>query len=198
MNKPEKKILNDSTSQGKVWVIVYLCLFLLLPQSAARAHEGPPFPIIVDRPVGPYLVSLWTDPDIGIGTFFVVLEPNPDVKNLSMEINAIYIGVEPASGRLEEKVYPTEPQNTRTGARYWTEVEFDKGEIWKVRVVIEGRGWSEELNARVEATPDGSVGPIAIVIYAFPFVLVGILWVRAIMVRRQGTNDEEPEKDNKD
>lgn len=196
MNISTTTLLSRNRSRGKVLVIFYLSLFLLLPQPAARAHEGPPFPIIVDRPVGPYLVSLWTDPDIGIGTFFVVLEPNPDVQNLSMEINAINIGVQPASGRLEEEVYPTEPHRTRNGARYWTEVVFDKGEIWEIRLDIQGEGWSDELNARVEATPDGSVGPIAIAIYAFPFVLVGILWVKAIMVRRQGTEDEEKEKEN--
>src|SRR5690606_31855498 len=50
---------------------------LLLP-APVRAHEGPPFPIIVDERVGPYVVSVWTDPDIGIGTFFVVLEPPGD------------------------------------------------------------------------------------------------------------------------
>ena len=172
---------------------VLLALLNLLPMACpdvAVAHEGPPFPIIVDHEVGPYLVSVWTDPDIGIGTFFVVFEPNPEAQNISMKIRSVEVGVEPVSGRLEEVLYPAETQRTRKGARYFAEVEFDQGEMWHVRVVIEGDGWGEELNSEVEATPDGSIGPIVILIYAFPFVLVGILWVRAIMVRRQGTDEE--------
>lgn len=170
--------------------LTLLCLLAFASPTVAVAHEGPPFPIIVDHEVGPYLVSVWTDPDIGIGTFFVVFEPNPEVQNISKEIRSVEVGVEPVSGRLEEVLYPAETQRTRKGARYFAEVEFDQGEMWKVRVVIEGDDWSEELNSEVEATPDGSIGPIVILIYAFPFLLVGILWIRAIMVRRQDTEEE--------
>ncbi len=184
-----------SEKRKSSWVtalIPVLCLLLvmLIPQRTAVAHEGPPFPIIVDREVGPYLVSVWTDPDIGIGTFFVVLESNPAVTNLSKEIRSIDIGVTPTSGRLEEAVYSAEAQSVSYGARYWVEVQFDRGEMWKVRVILEGEDWSEELFSEVEATPDGSIGPIVILIYAFPFVLVGILWIRAIMVRRQSVEEE--------
>ncbi|HEX2163472.1 MAG TPA: hypothetical protein VHM02_05945, partial [Thermoanaerobaculia bacterium] len=37
----------------------------------AAAHEGPPYPIVVDRPAGPVLLSVWADPDVGTGTFHV-------------------------------------------------------------------------------------------------------------------------------
>ena len=30
---------------------------------AARAHDGPPYPIVSDRVLGPYRLSIWTDPD---------------------------------------------------------------------------------------------------------------------------------------
>lgn len=184
-----------SEKRKSFWVnglmpVVCLLFMMLLPQRIAIAHEGPPFPIIVDREVGPYLVSVWTDPDIGIGTFFVVLESNPAVTNLSNEIRSIDIGVTPASGRLEEAVYSAEAQSVSYGARYWVEVQFDRGEMWKVHVILEGEDWSEELFSEVEATPDGSIGPIVILIYAFPFVLVSILWIRAIMVRRQSVEEE--------
>lgn len=166
-------------------LLLGLCLIGITPGS--EAHEGPPFPIIVDREVGPYLVSVWTDPDIGIGTFFVVMEPNPESESgqLSKEISAIKVGVEPVSGRLEEKVYDAEAQPARRGARYWVEVEFDKGEMWKVRVIIEGGGWGDELTSEVEATPDGAMGPLSILVYAIPFVGLGILWIRAIIIRRR-------------
>lgn len=158
-----------------------IALFLLSP--VGQAHEGPPFPIIIDKEVGPYLVSVWTDPDIGIGTFFVVFDLQKS-SNLSMDIHSVQVGVAPTSGRLKEKLYDADRQSTRN-ARYNTEVEFDKGEMWKVRVMIKGSGWEEELHSEVEATPDGNIGPIAVLIYAIPFIGIGILWFRAIMVRRR-------------
>ena len=167
---------------------IFLCLYVT---PGSEAHEGPPFPIIVDHEIGPYLVSVWTDPDIGIGTFFVVFDPNPKHQGrYPTDIHSVKVGVKPTSGRLEEAMYDATPQRARNGARYMSEVEFDQGEMWKVRIVIDGNGWGGELNSEVEATPDGSIGPIVILIYAIPFVLVGILWVRAIMVRRQGAEDE--------
>lgn len=162
--------------------LIVVCFLLFIPKT--YAHEGPPFPIIVDEEVGPYLVSVWTDPDIGIGTFFVVFEPKSDDHSTD-DITSVTIGVEPISGRLDEAVYEFEPQWVRNGARYWTEVEFDKGEFWKVRISIVGDGFEKELHSEVEATPDGTIGPIGLLIYALPFVGIGILWFRAIIVRHR-------------
>lgn len=147
------------------------------------AHEGPPFPIIIDEPVGPYLVSVWTDPDIGIGTFFVVFEPVN--RNYSPDITVVQVAVEPRSGRLDEAVYDAEAQRSRQGARFYAEVEFDQGEMWKIRVRIEGDGFEKDLISEVEATPDGTIGPIGLLVYALPFVAIGVLWVKAIWVRRK-------------
>ncbi len=174
---------------GRCALLLVTCYFFMVAKGFA--HEGPPFAIIVDEDVGPYLVSVWTDPDIGIGTFFVVFEPKDDDHEID-DIHSVKIGVEPVSGRLDEKVYEFESQPARSGARYWTEVEFDKGEFWKVRVSIEGDEFEKQLHSEVEATPDGSIGPIGLLIYALPFVGIGILWFRAIIVRRrhEDENDE--------
>lgn len=160
--------------------------------STAQAHEGPPFAIIIDEEVGPYLVSVWTDPDIGIGTFFVVFDPKYE-DHRADDISSVEIGVEPVSGRLDEKVYSFEEQRARSGARYWTEVQFDKGEFWTVRVKIEGEGFSRELYSEVEATPDGTIGPIGLLIYAIPFIAVGVLWFRAIIVKRRHSEKKTKE-----
>ena len=37
------------------------------------AHEGPPFPLFVDQKVDRYIVSVWTDPDVGTALFFVIV-----------------------------------------------------------------------------------------------------------------------------
>lgn len=159
-----------------------LCLTLAWPR-LALAHEGPPFPIIVDARVGPYVVSVWTDPDIGIGTFYVILEaprgaPFP-------EPGAVRVGVRPVSGRLPEAMYDASRERVRRGARFMAEVEFDRGEFWHVRIVIDGPAGGGELTSQVEATPDGTLGAIGLIIYSFPFVLVAVLWWRAAVVRRK-------------
>lgn len=154
---------------------------LLLP-APVRAHEGPPFPIIVDERVGPYVVSVWTDPDIGIGTFFVVLEPPGD--DPLPEGTVVRIGVRPVSGRLPEVWYRAEPQPVRYGERHYAEVEFDQGEVWRVRVEVMGREGGGEVAAEVEATPDGDIGPIGLLIYALPFAAIGALWLKAVIHRR--------------
>jgi hypothetical protein len=158
-----------------------VALSLVVP-GTARAHKGPPFPIIVDRQLGPYVVSVWTDPDIGIGTFFVVLQA-PNGARLP-PVTRVRISVRPISGRLAEVQYDATPQRVRRGARYLARVEFDRGEWWEVRIVIEGPDGGGELEARVQATPAGDIGPIGLVIYALPFVAVGALWLRAVLARR--------------
>lgn len=148
-----------------------------------HAHAGPPFPVIVDRPVGPYVVSVWTDPDIGTGTFFVIFEARDDRE--PPPLDRVRIGVQPESGRLDEVFVDAEPQRVRHGARYYAEVGFDRQEDWRVRVVIAGRDGGGEIETRVEPTPDGTIGPIGLLVYAVPFLAVGFLWFKAALRRRQ-------------
>ena len=53
-------------------------LLVLLSGVVVLAHSGPPFPIVSARKVGPYDISLWTDPDATddgtrAGRFWIVL-----------------------------------------------------------------------------------------------------------------------------
>ncbi len=162
---------------------VALVTLLTWTPSVALAHKGPPFPLIVDAIVGPYKASVWTDPDIGTGTFYVILESREDAP--WVDPTAIRVAVRPVSGRLPEVSYDAEPERVRTGARYVALVEFDRGEFWDVRVTIDSPSGGGELTSQVEATPDGSIGAFGLVIYSFPFVLVAALWIKAVMARRK-------------
>jgi len=164
-----------------------LCLTAAWPR-LALAHEGPPFPIIQDERVGPYVVSVWTDPDIGIGTFYVILETPPGAP--FPDPTAVRIGVRPVTGRLPEAVYDASRERTRVGARLVAEVAFDRGELWHVRIEIVGPAGGGELTAQVEATPDGTLGALGLLIYSFPFVLVAVLWWRAAVVRRRTAQED--------
>jgi hypothetical protein len=158
-----------------IWTLLF-ALFLFDPP--ARAHSGPPFPILVDQRVGPYVASVWTDPDIGTGTFFVILEA-PKGGSLPAR-TAVRIGVQPVTKRLPEVFYEAEPQAVKEGARYFAQVKFDQGGMWHTRVLIDGG----ELKADVEPTPDGILGPFASLVYALPFLGIGFLWIKAVLRRR--------------
>jgi hypothetical protein len=160
-------------------VAALLLLGFTLP---AKAHNGPPFPIIVDKKVGPCTVSLWTHPDVGTGTFFVILTPQPGVTcpdDLKIEI-----GVQPVSGRLPEVRYPARREELRGQLQYKTEVVFDAQEFWNVRLVLNSARGSGEASARVEATPPG-LGRWDLLFYVSPFLAIAVLWGRAIARRRR-------------
>ena len=178
-------------------VLLFVCLFWT---TVVYAHEGPPFPILVDQKAGPYVASVWTDPDVGKGTFFVVLEP-PEGRSLPAKTR-VRIGLQPVSKRLAEAVYEAEPQKVQHGARYFAEAPLDKQEMWRVRVLLESPEGGGEMTAQVEATPDGTLGPWASLIYLVPFLGIGFLWLKAAMRRRApapgGIKDTRDHEDTKD
>jgi len=38
------------------------------------AHRGAPTRIVADRRIGPYVASVWTDPEVGSGPMYIMLE----------------------------------------------------------------------------------------------------------------------------
>lgn len=161
---------------------LFLLLLWSLPGLPAMAHQGPPFPVLVDQRVGPYVASVWTDPDVGTGTFFVVLEA-PKGRKLPAK-TTVRIGVQPVTKRLPEVFYDAAPEPVDEGARFGAQVKFDKQEMWRTRVLLDGPEGGGELATTVEATPDGILGPVGSLVYALPFVAVGFLWIKAVLRRR--------------
>jgi hypothetical protein len=159
---------------------VKLLLPLLILWSFARttsAHEGPPFALFVDQKVDRYIVSVWTDPDVGTAQFFVIINtPNlpPDLR--------VQIGVQPTSNRLPEAVYTAQRENLQNQVQYRADVHFDAQELWRIRVKLESAQGSGETVATVEATPPG-YGRWDLLLYLVPFLAVGLLWAIA-MVRK--------------
>jgi hypothetical protein len=153
---------------------------LLAAPARAFAHEGPPYPILVDKNVGPCVVSVWADPDVGTGTFFITLEPTPGGK-LPDDIH-VEIGVRPTSGRLPEAVYAAEREDLSGRVQYKALVPFDAEELWHVRVRVQSLQGGGEAATDVEATPPG-YGRWDLLLYLLPFVAVGLLWLRAITRR---------------
>src|SRR6185436_20717757 len=93
--------------------IVSFLLAGALAAGAARAHVGPPFPILEDQKAGPYVASVWTDPDIGTATFFVMLQA-PEGSRLPAKTR-VRIAVQPLSKRLGEVTYEAVSQPVSEG-----------------------------------------------------------------------------------
>ena len=160
-------------------------LLAMLCAPNAAAHNGPPFPIITDQRVGPYIISLWTHPDLGIGTFFVMVDPVPGgtvAKDLKIQI-----GVQPASGRLAEVMYSAWHVDLRGQVEFKSEVQFDQQENWKVRLILTSSSGGGEAISQVVPTPAG-FGRWDLLLYLLPFLGVGFLWITAIAKRRKLRN----------
>src|ERR1700676_221055 len=120
----------------RIPMLMFVAFSLLsLPLApSGRAHNGPPFPIIVDQRVGPCIVSLWTHPDIGVGTFFVMVDAAPGtVIPSDLKID---LGIQPVSGRLAEVIYPTRRENLRGQLEYKTEANLERQELWRARLIV--------------------------------------------------------------
>lgn len=154
-------------------------IFLLLARTAS-AHEGPPFPLFLDQKVDRYLVSVWTDPDVGTALFFVIVNAQ-DSADLPADLR-VQIGVQPVSGRLTETFYAAEREDLQRQVQYRAEVQFDAEEVWRVRVRLESAAGNAETLATVEATPPG-YGRWDLLLYLFPFVAVAVLWTIALIRR---------------
>jgi hypothetical protein len=157
----------------------FLALCLVPP---AAAHNGPPFPIITDQRVGPCIISLWTHPDIGTGTFFVMVDPPPGGKVPGDLI--VQIGVQPVSGRSPEVIYSTRIEDLRGQLEYKTEVQFDQQDFFKIRLILVSSGGGGEALSQVEATPMG-YGRWDLLLFLLPFLGVGFLWFKIAAKRRQ-------------
>lgn len=176
------KMVSCERVAERVWACFLVVLALLLP---ARAHNGPPFPIIENQRVGPCVVALWTHPDVGTGTFFVLVDPVPGGK-IPNDLR-IEIGVQPESGRLPEVVYTATRDDTRGQAQYKALAEFDRDEFWRIRLVLQSSQGSGEALSRVEATPPG-FGRWDLLLYLLPFLAVAFLWFRGMARVRKRNN----------
>ena len=152
----------------------------LVCAARAGAHEGPPYPILVDKTLGPSVASVWADPDVGTGTFFIILEPQRG-ETLPEDVE-VDIVVRPADGRLPEATHAAEREGVRGRVQFKAEVPFDAEGSWHVRVALRSTRGGGEVATDVEVTPPG-LGRWDLLLYLLPFLAVGALWLRAVTRR---------------
>ena len=153
-----------------------MMLLAICGGQTAWAHLGPPYPIMQNRKVGPLTVSVWSNPDVGIGSFFVVIDP---VKgNTVPQDMRVRVAVQPVSRRLPERVYDAWREKVRNEVEFKTTVPFDKEETWRVRILLSSAKITGETQTNVEVTPPG-LGRWDLLLFLLPFLGIGILWFKA-------------------
>ncbi len=150
----------------------------------AGAHDGAPYPILVDRPAGAVLLSVWTDPDVGTGTFHIYLEPQKG-KPLPPAC-VVHVAVQPVTGRLPEARHETKLiRRDEARYHYLGEVPFDAAEDWRARIIVRCGKEEAEADQVIAVTPPGQGPLLDFVLYLLPFAGVGFLIVRALVARRR-------------
>jgi len=158
-----------------------LLLALLAWPGAARAHSGAPYPVLLEEPAGPYLVSALADPDVGDGTFYVQVA--------LVDGGAVPAGTQltlrtwPDDGHLPAAAYEGVREDTRYGERFVVEVPFDATGPWQVELAVDGPAGQGQVAFGVEVTPEG-INWLTTVACLVPFLLAALVWLRATLRRR--------------
>jgi hypothetical protein len=166
-------------------------LVAMAASTTLRAHSGPPFPIVTDAIRGPYMISIWTDPDATDngtpgGQFWIVLAPS--AKGTAL----------PADTRATVSVRPTAPPSPTQSAMQSTHTEPVRGDVtnqfgavlmdhegpYAVTVAVTGALGMVTMDAMVDATYDLRPPPYMLAWYLVPFLLAGFLWTRLLVRRR--------------
>jgi hypothetical protein len=160
-----------------LFAVLILCAGL-----PAWAHNGPPFPIMEGKKIGPFTVAVWSNPDVGTGSFFVIID-SPPIDQIPDDLK-VEVAVQPVSGRLPEAKYGAWREKLRDQVQYKTQVPFDKQEQWRVRVLLASSMGGGEAQTNVQVTPPG-LGRWDLLLYLLPFLGIGLLWLKAVATKRE-------------
>jgi hypothetical protein len=165
--------------RGVPWLL--LVLMAICTSAPAWAHIGPPYPILENRKIGNLTVSVWSNPDVGTGSFFVMIDP-PKGASVPADMK-VQVIVQPVSGRLPEARYDAWREQLRNRVEFKADVPFDKEETWRIRIVLASAQVAGETSVDVPVTP--TLGRWSLLFFMLPFLAIAGLWLRAIMVRRK-------------
>jgi hypothetical protein len=148
----------------------------------AWAHIGPPYPIMEHRKVGPLTVEVWSNPDVGTGSFFVIIEPQPG-QQVPADMK-VQVAVQPVSKRLSEAIYGAWREKLKDRVEFKTVAPFDQEEMWHIRVLLTSSAVTGETDTDVMVTPT-LLGRWNLLLFLLPFVGIGFLWFKAASVKRK-------------
>jgi hypothetical protein len=168
---------------------VVAALSLLAVQEVLNGHSGPPFPIVTDAAHGPYLISIWTDPDATDdgtpgGQFWIVIAPSARGGSISPDTRAT-VSVRPSAAQAKVVSTRTEPVRGDVTNQFGAVVMDHEGP-YSVHVEVAGSMGAAAVDSMVDATYDLRPAPYMLLWYLAPFLMVGFLWSRLLLRRRIG------------
>jgi hypothetical protein len=169
-----------SAGVRRAYLFAFLALCFCVP---ARAHIGPPYPIMQNRKVGPFNVEVWSNPDVGTGSFYIIVDPP---KGSGMTVPAdmkVQVAVQPISKRLPVAVYDAWREKLLDHVEFKTLVPFDKEETWHVQITFRSSTANGEADTDVPVTPT-LLGRWDLLLFLLPFAGIGVLWFKAASVKR--------------
>jgi hypothetical protein len=173
---------NPSLLYSYCQTAVMVTLLAIVASMPAWAHIGPPYPIVQDRKIGTLTVSVWANPDVGTGSFFVVVDP-PKGSSVPSDMK-VQVSVEPVSGRLPEKSYDAWHEELHNRVEFKAVVPFDKEEMWRIRIRLASAETTGEIQTDVPVTP-ALLGRWDLLLFLLPFLGIAALWLKALSATRK-------------
>jgi len=175
----------NAVARAGVRCAVALALCSFCASAPAWAHVGPPYPIMQNRKVGPFNVEVWSNPDVGTGSFYIIVDP-PKGSSLTVPSDMkVQVTVQPVSKRLPEATYGAWREKLLDHVEFKALVPFDKEETWHIRIVFSSSTANGVAESDVPVTPT-LLGRWDLLLFLLPFVGIGVLWFKAASVRRTG------------
>jgi len=155
--------------------------------ASLHAHNGPPFPVVTDKSVGNYVVSLWADPDASDdgdadGQFWVMVNPATRGTPLPGD-TVVQISIWPIEQRDAIRTAVAQPDGREAGRRSAAFVIDHEGK-YGIKAAIAGSLGPAELDAVVDAEYGTRPQRFLIAVFALPFVLIGFVWIKLLLRRR--------------
>ena len=152
------------------------------------AHDGPPFPILSNHVAGPYVISIWTDPDTTDdaspgGQFWIRLHRADGGSAVPAGTRA-RVAIRPLDRSGPEQAASANPVRGDITNQF-AGVVMDHEGRFAVHVQVDGPLGAASAQAQVDATYDLRPARPLLFLYLVPFVLVGILWGRLLLQRRK-------------
>jgi hypothetical protein len=157
-------------------------------EAVVAAHNGPPYPIVSNRALGAYRVSIWTDPDTTDngtpgGQFWIEIEPADGRTAIAAGTQAT-VAIRPLDREGPARESRADPVKGNV-ARQFVALLMDHEGPFSVHLTIDGPFGRAVVDSQVDATYDLRPAPWLIALYLFPFVAIGALWGKALLRRRR-------------
>jgi len=162
-------------------LVSLLSVFLL--SFLVSAHEGPPYPILVDQPTDFGTFSIWTDPDVGEGTFILWIDgTSAKVQEFTAEmISQSHKNRETPQTYAAQRDPSLETEQSRIA--FVGKIPFDHEGKWQVEFLLKGGGSQYAQTIDVDVTPPGPT-QAEFFIYLVPFLVLGVLWALHALKRK--------------